>query len=143
MYSTNAYSSTSEGAERRLLINADGSINVSGITVAPSTSTIITSPVPIYDTQTTFISSGTSGKITSATSFTITPVDKVAGWSFLYKNNGDTSSYATIQPSAWGSNINITDSESDAEELIYPKTCNFTGTLPASATMTYTIQTVE
>jgi len=99
-------------------------------------------PIPVYEDQTIFISSGTSGMVTSATSQTITVTDKVKRYFFYYFNNGDTSTYCTIKNNRIGGADYLTDGLWVRGKFDYAVATTFTVTdLVAGATFHWKIET--
>jgi len=102
------------------------------------------SPLILYSGQTVLISSGTAGKLTGVTSATITVSDKVSGYSFLYKNNGDTSTYSQVKLPLIGDPIYLSHGDSVADKIEYPVAVTFQlSELAVTSTMQYVIRTIK
>lgn len=118
---------------------------VNPVDVTGSSVTITNSPV--YTTDKAYegkVSTGTCGKITGATSGTVTVTDNVTGWYFKYRNLVNTETEATITSSLIGEAMYFYDGDSDSETKVeVPQAITFTISLPVEATIQYRIKSVK
>ena len=90
------------------------------------------------------VSSGTAGKITGATSSSISVSDNVVKYTFKYRNDADASQYATISTDKMGGSVFLADGDVVSVEVVVPAPINFAiNSLSAGATLQYVITTLK
>jgi hypothetical protein len=110
--------------------------------LAAGTTTYEKNPAKLYEGQTIYKSSGTAGKLTSASGITITITDKVTNYSFLYES--PTSEYCKIEPSHMGVPTYLNDGKFTNPKVDYPQAITFTiSDMVVGSTLTWVIPTVK
>ena len=71
------------------------------------------------------VSSGTAGLITGVTTSTITVLNNVARWSFLYKDVDNVGAFCNIKPSVWSVPIYLEDGDRNTEIVDIPRPITF------------------
>jgi hypothetical protein len=88
------------------------------------------------------VSTGTYGKITAATTATITITKNVASFHFTFVNSADGSAEATVVPTLTGSAMYFYDGFFKNIDVKIPQPITFICTMPVTSTMTYEINEV-
>jgi hypothetical protein len=111
-------------------------------TLNAGTTTYEKNPAKLYEGQTVYESSGTAGHITSATGITITILDKVTDFYFLYES--PSSELCKIEPSIFGVPITLGDGKFCNVPVKYPVATTFTvSDMVVGSSLTWIIPTCK